>query len=275
VIFVGPPGTSKSWYAQHIAAKLVDRDRNRAEFIQFHPSYQYEDFIEGWVPKSSGGFERQEKLFLRVCRAARDDPSHTYVIVIDELSRSDPGRVFGEALTYLERTRRGTDFRLASGEETSIPDNLVILATMNPMDRGVDEVDAAFERRFGKIAMDPDRDLLRSFLGESGMEATLQARVLRFFDSVQHIARYNEYARIGHAYFFNVANEDDLRTLWDHQLSFVFKKAFRLDPQGLDDIQRAWNGIFPRAAQASEPGTSSGNDSNGDAGGAGNSEPPA
>ena len=113
------------------------------------------------------------KVFLQMCIDAAEDPDHTYVVVIDELSRADPGRVFGEALTYIERSRRGDEFLLASGQTAVIPPNLVILATMNPLDRGVDEVDAAFERRFAKIAMDPDPAILVEFLDRAGVEETL------------------------------------------------------------------------------------------------------
>src|SRR5665811_38514 len=100
VIFTGPPGTSKSWYASKIGWTLADQDEERITFLQFHPSYQYEDFMQGIVPREDGsGFELVDRPFLRMCRVAERNPGQSYVIVIDELSRADPGRVFGEALT--------------------------------------------------------------------------------------------------------------------------------------------------------------------------------
>src|ERR1700752_4416883 len=98
------------------------------------------------------------------------DPTNSYVLVIDELSRADVGRVFGEALTYVERTKRELPFNIANGDLIKVPSNFVILATMNPFDRGVDEVDAAFERRFAKISMDPDKALLDEILTDNGMD---------------------------------------------------------------------------------------------------------
>src|SRR5680860_20370 len=175
VLFTGPPGTSKTYYAGKIGRALTNHDDRRIVFLQFHPSYQYEDFMQGIIPRGDGGgFELVDKPFLRMCRAAEADPRHDYVIVIDELSRADPGRVFGEALTYVERSKRGLPVQLAmDDEEVRVPDNLVILATMNPLDRGVDDVDAAFERRFAKVAMEPDATIVEEFLDRNNVSDTL------------------------------------------------------------------------------------------------------
>jgi len=103
VILTGPPGTSKSYYAEQIAAKLTDRDPYRVRFIQFHASYQYEDFVEGYVPRRDAtGFILQPKHLLEMAaRAADDVDGKTYVLVIDELSRCDPARVILLALWFL------------------------------------------------------------------------------------------------------------------------------------------------------------------------------
>jgi 5-methylcytosine-specific restriction protein B len=243
VILTGPPGTSKTWYVSQIAAKLVNRDPKRARFVQFHPSYQYEDFVEGFVPQEGGGYRLTEKHFLDMCKAARDVGDDLCVIIIDELSRSDPARVFGEALTYMEKTKRDQFFHLASGRRISIPPNLVFLATMNPMDRGVDEVDAALERRFGKIAMDPSVVILEQILGNNGVDTTLTGRVLEFFKRL--LKNRNAQSRIGHAYFQAVKDEAGLRRLWDNQLRFHFEKAFRLNEEGYREVERDWQRILP------------------------------
>lgn len=244
VIFSGPPGTSKSWFANKIGTALAG-DPERIAFVQFHPSYQYEDFVQGFVPnQDGGGFTMQPKIFLQMCIDAAANPSHSYVLVIDELSRADPGRVFGEALTYIEHSKRGLDFKLASGETAVIPSNLVLLATMNPLDRGVDEVDAAFERRFAKIAMEPDRALLASFLDRNEVEDPLRKRLLAFFDKVNSEAKRNPLAAVGHTFFIDVEDEPSLERVWKYQLRFLFEKAFRLDPDGLAEVEAGWNRIF-------------------------------
>ncbi len=247
VIFTGPPGTGKSWYARQIAIALTDGEVERSRFVQFHQSYQYEDFVEGFVPQIGGGFVLEPKHLLDMAERAQKDLLHPYVIVIDELSRGDPARIFGEALTYVERTKRGLKFQLSSGSEESIPPNLLFLATMNPLDRGVDEVDAAFERRFAKIAYDPDVGVLGQFLDANGVAPELKQRVVIFFQTVQARARDNPYARIGHTFFLNVHNETDLRDLWDYQLRFVFDKAYKLEPQGFQEIKAAWDKMTPLA----------------------------
>jgi 5-methylcytosine-specific restriction enzyme B len=247
VIFEGPPGTSKTYYAARIAQKLAGGDSRRVRFVQFHPSYQYEDFVQGFVP-DEGGFYLRPKHLLEMCELAEGRPGEWVVLVIDELSRGDPGRVFGEALTYVEKSKRGLSFSLASGNMCVIPENLAFLATMNPLDRGVDEVDAAFERRFAKIAMEPDEQLLASILAEAGMPAGLAERVRDFFRMVNSMAGLNPLAAIGHTFFVDMRDESDLRRLWEHQLRFLFRKAYRLDPDGYAEVERAWARLFRSAA---------------------------
>lgn len=243
VILFGPPGTSKTWYARQIAAHLVDGKRKRVSFIQFHPAYQYEDFMEGYAPGKSGKFQLTEKVFLSLCKtASKDFPDEICVLVIDEFSRCDVGRVFGEALTYLEKGKRDVPFKLASGREVLIPKNLVILATMNPWDRGVDELDAALERRFARISLEPDPNLLKVVLNKNKVEAALQEKVVSFFNIVKK--HENPLARIGHAYFSGVTDEKSIIRLWDHQLIFHFEKAFRLDMQAYEKIKDSWDRIF-------------------------------
>lgn len=248
VIFVGPPGTSKSWYALRIARHLTGGMPERLRLVQFHPSYQYEDFVEGYVPATDAagkadGFRLADKHLLEVAKHALIDPE-PHVVVIDELSRGEPGRIFGEALTYVEKTKRGIPFRLASGTEIRLPRNLVFLATMNPQDRGVDEVDAAFERRFAKIALDPDDVLLSGFLTSSGMPEELRKRVIGFFRAVNSWTDDNPLAALGHTFFVGINGEEGLRRLWDHQLRFLFEKAFRIDREGLRRVQRLWDGVL-------------------------------
>lgn len=242
VIFEGPPGTSKSWYADQVARVLADDDPERIRRLQFHPSYQYEDFVEGWVPEADT-FVRRDKHLLLIADRARAHPDQIHVLVIDELSRSDPARVFGEALTYVEQTKRGVTFHVASGNEVDIPANLVIVATMNTFDRGVEEVDAAFDRRMAKIEMLPQPAVADKFLRDAGMPDDLRARVMEFFNGVLRLPEHH--ARIGHTYFMNLATEEDLRRRWKLQLVHVFRKAYRLNPEGFNRVESSWQRIFP------------------------------
>jgi 5-methylcytosine-specific restriction enzyme B len=251
IVFTGPPGTSKSWYAEKVARELVDHDDARVRFVQFHPSYQYEDFVEGLVPLEVGEFIWKNKHLLSMADDARQSQDLRFVLVIDELSRADPGRVFGEALTYIEVTRRDHTFWLASGRTTSIPPNLVILATMNLFDRGVDEVDAALERRFAKIRLNPDRVILDRILKDNGLEDLLRVRVLAFFDRVQQLAKKRPLAQLGHAYFRMVKDKEGLERLWEYQLSHFFERAYRFEEKGYDEVKRSWDRIFFEESESS------------------------
>jgi len=198
-------------------------------------------------PKDEGGFAYREGPFLKLVLDAANDPEHTFVLVIDELSRADVGRVFGEALTYVDRTKRELAFTIANGQEIKVPSNFVIIATMNPTDRGVDEVDAAFERRFAKISMDPDRDLLEEILTDNGLSEVLRNRVLGWFNRINGHAKNNSAASVGHAYFATATDESSLSDIWDYQLKHLVRRAFRRDVPTRDALEAAWELIFQAA----------------------------
>jgi 5-methylcytosine-specific restriction protein B len=252
VILTGPPGTSKSFFAAAAAQVLAGGDKSRYLFVQFHASYQYEDFMIGVTPEKDG-FRLKEGPFLKLAHDASNNPHATYVLVIDELSRSDVGRVFGEALTYVERSKRELPFQIANGQELRVPSNMVILATMNPFDRGVDEVDAAFERRFAKISMEPDKEILLEMLDHNDMDSLLKNRVLHWFERANGYARRNPAAAVGHAYFASATDEASLRDIWEYQLKYLLQRAFRRDENTRADIETAWSHIFAVTPEP-EPG---------------------
>jgi 5-methylcytosine-specific restriction protein B len=248
VILSGPPGTGKSYYAERIAHTIAD-DPSAVCVVQFHASYQYEDFMQGFAPADDGsGFELQNKVFPLVCKRASDNPAVTHVILIDEISRCDVARVFGEALTYLEPDKRGRTFQLASGKPLTVPPNLVILATMNPWDKGVDELDVALERRFAQIDMPPNPDALREILLLKKAEPAFIERIVTFFKAIQ--ALDDEMVHLGHAYFNNCVDEESARRAWTFRLLPFFTKACRLDKEMLSNIKRLWLRVVPVAANA-------------------------
>lgn len=251
VILSGPPGTSKSFFAAAAGQIMAGSVKRRYRFVQFHASYQYEDFMLGFTPTETG-FKRKEGPFLELVLNASADPDSTYVLVIDELSRADVGRVFGEALTYVERSKRELPFTIAGGEEIKVPSNLVVLATMNPFDRGVDEVDAAFERRFAKISMDPDRDLLDEILTTNGMDEDLQRRLMVWFDRINGHAQSNPAAAVGHAYFWDASDEATLADIWEYQLKYLVHRAFRRDQNSRAALETGWEHIFGPPEPAAE-----------------------
>lgn len=241
VILTGVPGTGKSRHADLIASKLVDADQTRFKSIQFHPSYQYEDFVEGYVIEGNK-FTRMPKTFGQLCIDASQDHDRRFVLVIDEISRTDVARVFGEALTYLERSKRGREFILASGTEMVVPENLFIIATMNPWDRGADELDMALERRFAFIEMKPNREALREILTVNRLEQPLINSTIEFFDFLQGFRV--EHGRLGHGYFVHAKDRESLLRVWEFQLAYVLERACGPDNEAFLAIKRRWEDLI-------------------------------
>lgn len=237
VILSGPPGSGKSWYAQQIAVS-ISGNWEAVRSVQFHPSYQYEDFVFGYVPNGDGGFELREKEFARLCRDAANQPEITFVMVIDELSRTDVVRVFGEALTYLEPDKREQPFHVAVGEELTVPRNLVLICTMNPWDKGIDELDVALERRFAQIDLKPDTAFLRKVLLEKGGSSEFVSRLIEFFESLQKTEP--ETVRLGQAYFLNCVDEESASRVWEFRLCSTLRRACSMDLSKFKDIESRW-----------------------------------
>jgi 5-methylcytosine-specific restriction enzyme B len=167
------------------------------------------------------------------------------VLIIDEFSRTDPARVLGETMTYMESSLRGVPFYLPSGRQASIPSNLVFIATMNPLDRSVDEIDAAMDRRWAKVSLSPDQEKVKQFLIENGATPAIVGATIELFVSLQkHLA-------VGHAFFRSVKDKDSLLRLWDSQIRHLLSKQLRFDADSLRDAESLWSACVS-AIEASE-----------------------
>lgn len=152
VVLYGPPGTGKTHASLAVAAKWRGAFGPESVLqVTFHPTFAYEDFIEGFRPDASGRFELRQGIFLQACERARKQADGQFLLVIDELNRGDVARVFGELITLIEADKRhsGVSRRLPySQRELWVPPNLHLLGTMNTADRSISLLDVAIRRRF-------------------------------------------------------------------------------------------------------------------------------
>lgn len=162
LILQGPPGVGKTFVARRLAYALLGAaDDVRVTTVQFHQSYAYEDFVQGWRPNGAGGFELRTGLFHDVCTAARADPGRPHVLVIDEINRGNVSRIFGELLMLIEAGYRGERHAIPltyskdRHDTFFVPENLYILGLMNTADRSLAIVDYALRRRFAFATVEP------------------------------------------------------------------------------------------------------------------------
>jgi len=162
-------------------------------------------------------------------------------MVIDEFSRGDPSKIFGELLTYIEPDYREIEFRLPYSEnETSIPQNVVIFATMNPYDKSVVDLDSAMERRFDMIELPPKVTILKELLGVSGVESEVLGKVIAFFNAANRLSPHG----FGHTYFKGLKEEHDFILLWNHKLKFTLKKMFHFQDDAYNEVRQAYVDII-------------------------------
>ena len=159
VIFYGPPGTGKTYLAKSLARHLT-RD-GAVRLVQFHPSYTYEDFFEGFRPKQADGgsgaltFELTPGPFRLFAETAKANPATAYILIIDEINRANLAKVFGELYFLLEYRDESISLQYSPKEEFTLPENLFLIGTMNTADRSIARIDTAMRRRFAFIELDP------------------------------------------------------------------------------------------------------------------------
>jgi MoxR-like ATPase len=168
VIFYGPPGTGKTHAALRFRTAWIEAYGRETVFtVTFHPSYSYEDFIEGFRPDTTDAskYRLQQGVFLLACQKAVDLQQEfaggippKVLLIIDEINRGDVARIFGELITFIESDKRGISFILSQSPTTqlSIPRNLFILGTMNTADKSISLLDIALRRRFAFIEYAPN-----------------------------------------------------------------------------------------------------------------------
>ena len=182
---------------------LMEESLGVLTWTTFHPSYAYEDFVEGLRPFDAGegrvGLKLDDGLFKRVCRAAENKPGERYLLIIDEINRANVSKVFGELITVLEKDKRGLPVVLPQSKQSFIvPSNLYILGTMNTADRSIRLLDSALRRRFAFLEVMPDSQKLQGAavggLALDDLMDGLNARIAK---------RVGREKQLGHSYFLD------------------------------------------------------------------------
>ncbi|MBT2896965.1 AAA domain-containing protein [Streptomyces sp. McG3] len=153
----------------------------RLTMVTFHPSYGYEDFVEGFRPDTAADgaglhLTMRDGVFLQVCAAAEMAPDDIFLLIVDEINRGDLPRVLGELITLLELDKRGSvSITLpTSGRQRTVPANVRIIGTMNSADRSVSHIDSAIRRRFAFLDVPPDLDALDGEVEGLGLAPLLE-----------------------------------------------------------------------------------------------------
>jgi hypothetical protein len=208
LIFQGPPGTGKTFVAQKIALYLTQSE-DRIETIQFHPSYSYEDFIEGYRPKD-GKFVLEKGIFKLFCERAKEDGDKKYILIIDEINRGNLSKIFGELLYLLEY--RDKEAKLTySQEKFSIPENVYIIGTMNTADRSLAIMDYALRRRFYFVDIKCETKRLEEWLNENKCKlktSEIIGAIENMNNKIKDEMHSKDFA-IGHSYFMREGLDSD------------------------------------------------------------------
>ncbi len=242
VIFQGPPGTGKTYVAQKLANHLAGSE-DRVTLVQFHPSYAYEDFVQGFRPKTGEDgqprFELKDGPLRQVAKRAEDEPGEKHFLIIDEINRGQLSKVLGELYFLLEY--RDKEIRLQySDEPFSLPENLYIIGTMNTADRSIALVDAALRRRFYFVEFHPDREPVKSVL-RKWLEANDMTDMMWVADVVQSankLLKDDRHAAIGPSYFMKKdgLNEGIVERIWKHNVIPYIEERLFEDPERLKEF---------------------------------------
>ena len=252
LVFYGPPGTGKTHVAKLIAQTLTGEEDPQADnhwrIVQFHPSYAYEDFIQGLRPnleQPTLTYKVVAGPFREICQNAEEEPDNFFVLIIDEINRGDPARIFGELLYALEY--RGEAVEMPLGSALVVPPNLIVLGTMNSVDRSVALVDYALRRRFGFFRVDPDPTILSAAVEGSGL---LAESVLDTFNAWLRQELGKDHS-IGHSFFLNPSyhpfTRESLDKVWRFDIFPLLEEYFYGDSERLAHARERWQAAVKNA----------------------------
>ena len=216
VILQGAPGVGKTFAAKRLAYSIMgQKDTSRVAMVQFHQSYSYEDFIQGYRP-SKEGFELENGAFYKFCKEAEEDNERPYFFIIDEFNRGNLSKILGELMMLIEKDKRGEKIKLLySNEWFTVPQNVRIIGMMNTADRSLALMDYALRRRFAFFDFAPafSSEGFKNYLAEKNSPKleSLITVVESLNNTISSDESLGDGFRIGHSYF---CTDDEITDEW-------------------------------------------------------------
>jgi 5-methylcytosine-specific restriction protein B len=230
VIFYGPPGTGKTYLASKLARQLTED--GAVKLVQFHPSYTYEDFFEGFRPEPGGSgtltFTLRAGPFRDFAEVAAANPSTAYILIIDEINRANLAKVFGELYFLLEYRDQSISLQYSPDKEFVLPQNLFLIGTMNTADRSIARIDTAMRRRFAFVELDPRIPPVQGLLARWLTEHHLPLDAARLLDELNKQLDDSD-AAIGPSYLMKeeiYRRADGLDRVWQYDIMPLLEDLF-------------------------------------------------
>ncbi len=263
LVLTGAPGTGKTFMAQAIAEEM-GCGKDEMCFVQFHPSYDYTDFVEGLRPieKSDGqvGFERKDGVFKEFCKKAvknivDSEKNVDFVFIIDEINRGEASKIFGELFYAIDPGYRGKSYVRVKTQYQNlipesdvfadgfyVPENVYIIGTMNDIDRSVESMDFAMRRRFTWKEVTPTET--QSMLDILPCADEAKKTMNRLNEEIANTDGLGTAYMVGPAYFLKLGNNGgDFLRLWDMNIEPLLKEYLRGFRKS-DDILKKFSKVY-------------------------------
>ena len=244
IILQGTPGVGKTFTAKRLAYSIIgSKNPDRVQMIQFHQSYSYEDFIEGYRP-TENGFTIKKGSFYKFCKLAEDDDENDYFFIIDEINRGNLSKIFGELFMLIEKDKRGIELQLLySDENFSVPPNVYIIGMMNTADRSLAMLDYALRRRFSFFTMKPGFNTIGFQTYQDSLKSDAFKKLIscikQLNSKIAADISLGEGFCIGHSYFCGLtaktATVQTLTSIIEYELIPLLKEYWFDEPEKIID----------------------------------------